>query len=58
MDALTVPIALDLLPIENADVVSPTGTTYKGARENHDICGVSILRGGASLENAVRRGYT
>ena len=59
MDALTVPIAaLDLLPAENADVVSPTASTYNGVRETNKICGVSILRGGASLENALRREYT
>ncbi|KAJ5594951.1 uncharacterized protein N7459_001159 [Penicillium hispanicum] len=50
--------ALDLLPAEVTQIVSPTGTGYHGMRETTDVCGVSILRAGASLESAMRRGYT
>ncbi|KAJ5902050.1 hypothetical protein N7495_002578 [Penicillium taxi] len=50
--------ALDLLPFEASTVVSPTGSSYHGVREACLLCGVSILRAGASLENALRRGYT
>ncbi|KAJ5083777.1 hypothetical protein N7456_013204 [Penicillium angulare] len=50
--------ALDLLPIQETNVLSPTGVEYQGAREAVEVCGVSILRAGASLENSMRRGYT
>ncbi|KAJ5760136.1 hypothetical protein N7520_007292 [Penicillium odoratum] len=50
--------ALDLLPVNETKVVSPTGAEYQGIRETTEVCGVSILRAGASLENAMRRGYT
>ncbi|KAJ6092956.1 hypothetical protein N7486_008245 [Penicillium sp. IBT 16267x] len=50
--------ALDLLPSEATTVVSPTGAEYQGIQETREVCGVSILRAGASLENALRRGYT
>ncbi|KAI9926604.1 hypothetical protein ASPWEDRAFT_141540 [Aspergillus wentii DTO 134E9] len=50
--------ALDILPSENFNVVSPTGTVYEGVRPTANVCGVSILRAGASLENSLRRGYT
>ncbi|KAJ5723059.1 hypothetical protein N7488_001094 [Penicillium malachiteum] len=50
--------ALDILPTENISVVSPTGAEYQGVREAQEVCAVSILRAGASLENAMRRGYT
>ncbi|KAJ5647611.1 hypothetical protein N7490_003983 [Penicillium lividum] len=50
--------ALDLLPANVTKVVSPTGAEYQGIRETTEVCGVSILRAGASLENAMRRGYT
>ncbi|KAJ5948471.1 hypothetical protein N7454_001778 [Penicillium verhagenii] len=50
--------ALDLLPSEVTKVISPTGVEYEGTRETREVCGVSILRAGASLENSMRRGYT
>jgi len=50
--------ALDFIPAEATNVISPTGTTYQGMRHTTSVCGVSILRAGASLENAMRRGYT
>ncbi|KAJ5785675.1 uncharacterized protein N7503_010887 [Penicillium pulvis] len=50
--------ALDLLPSKATTVVSPTGAEYQGIQETAEVCGVSILRAGASLENALRRGYT
>ncbi|KAJ5672356.1 hypothetical protein N7507_001483 [Penicillium longicatenatum] len=50
--------ALDLLSSEATKVTSPTGAEYQGIKETREVCGVSILRAGASLENALRRGYT
>ncbi|PKY08119.1 uracil phosphoribosyltransferase [Aspergillus campestris IBT 28561] len=50
--------ALDLLPVEELAVTSPTGSTYYGARQTQPLTSVSILRAGASLDNAVRRAYT
>ncbi|KAL3478154.1 uracil phosphoribosyltransferase-domain-containing protein [Aspergillus californicus] len=50
--------ALDLLPAQSTQVVCPTDVPFDGLREVVPICGVSILRAGASLENALRRAYT
>ncbi|KAJ5675018.1 uncharacterized protein N7477_004952 [Penicillium maclennaniae] len=43
---------------ERTAVISPTGSKYQGIQHTVPVCGVSILRAGASLENAMRRGYT
>ncbi|KAL2821306.1 uracil phosphoribosyltransferase-domain-containing protein [Aspergillus cavernicola] len=50
--------ALDMLPPQPTHVACPTGVTYEGVQESTPVCGVAILRAGASLENALRRGYT
>ncbi|EFX04170.1 uracil phosphoribosyltransferase [Grosmannia clavigera kw1407] len=50
--------ALDLVPTEAALVKSPTGVNYDGQRQSRAICGVSILRAGASFESALRNAAT
>jgi uracil phosphoribosyltransferase len=57
-DHLSFPIsALDLLPTERLTIRTPTGWTYEGRRQVKPVCGVSILRAGASFETALRRAY-
>ncbi|KAL4763350.1 uracil phosphoribosyltransferase [Aspergillus foveolatus] len=57
-DHLSIPIsALDLLPTERLTIRTPTGWTYEGRRQVKPVCGVSILRAGASFEAALRRAY-
>ncbi|KAL6232324.1 hypothetical protein BDW75DRAFT_232877 [Aspergillus navahoensis] len=48
---------LDLLPTEQLTIQTPTGWTYEGRRQVKPVCGVSILRAGASFEAALRRAY-
>ncbi|KAL4821981.1 uracil phosphoribosyltransferase-domain-containing protein [Aspergillus spinulosporus] len=54
---LLIAAALDLLPTERLTIRTPTGWTYEGRRQVKPVCGVSILRAGASFENALRRAY-
>eukprot|EP00744_Colponema_vietnamica_P003706 GILI01005634.1.p2 GENE.GILI01005634.1~~GILI01005634.1.p2 ORF type:complete len:230 (-),score=78.28 GILI01005634.1:1215-1904(-) len=42
------------LPTEDIDVMTPTGVAYKGAAPCKGICGVSIMRAGESMEQALR----
>ncbi|KAI1372218.1 uracil phosphoribosyltransferase-domain-containing protein [Hypoxylon crocopeplum] len=49
--------ALDFVPIESVEVVTPTGRTFRGARQVKPVCGVSILRAGASFEHVLRKAY-
>lgn len=46
--------ALGLLPTEATAVRTPTGTGYDGMRVNANVCGVSIVRSGESMEAALR----
>eukprot|EP00892_Ulva_mutabilis_P000898 jgi/Ulvmu1/10809/UM069_0045.1 len=52
---LVVEYALGLLPTEPQAVRTPTGTGYEGMRVNANVCGVSIVRSGESMEAALRR---
>lgn len=52
---LLVEEALTFLPIEEKEVVTPTGAVYKGAEFSGDICGVSIVRAGESMEKVVSK---
>ncbi|KAL4995915.1 uracil phosphoribosyltransferase-domain-containing protein [Aspergillus recurvatus] len=54
---LLIAAALDLLPSERLTIQTPTGWTYEGRRQVKPVCGVSILRAGASFEAALRRAY-
>lgn len=47
---LLVEAALDLMPFEPYDVQTPVGRTYEGLRITPQLCGVSIVRAGDSLE--------
>ncbi|KAH8680229.1 uracil phosphoribosyltransferase [Ilyonectria robusta] len=58
VSTLVMAAALNLLPVEASDVTTPTGATFQGALATKEVCGVSILRAGASMENALRRTYT
>ncbi len=46
--------ALNLLPFQEEMVQTPVGHIYKGLRFASDICGVSILRAGESMETELR----
>ncbi|PIN70053.1 uracil phosphoribosyltransferase [Candidatus Woesearchaeota archaeon CG11_big_fil_rev_8_21_14_0_20_43_8] len=45
---------LNFLPIEEKRVVTPTGSDFKGAVFRGEICAVSIVRAGESMEHAVK----
>ncbi|PBC32978.1 Uridine-cytidine kinase [Apis cerana cerana] len=52
---LVIEYALSLLPFEDVTVETPQGVLYNGKRAATDkICGVSILRAGETMEQAVR----
>eukprot|EP00796_Vickermania_ingenoplastis_P007186 gene7186-5048_t len=52
---LVVEAALCLIPVEPCNVITPTGTVFKGVRpDDHGIMGVSILRAGESMERVLR----
>ncbi|CAL7943393.1 unnamed protein product [Xylocopa violacea] len=52
---LVIEYALSLLPFEDVTVETPQGVLYQGKRAATDkICGVSILRAGETMEQAVR----
>ncbi|XP_018353927.1 PREDICTED: uridine-cytidine kinase-like 1 isoform X1 [Trachymyrmex septentrionalis] len=52
---LVIEYALSLLPFEDVTVETPQGVLYGGKRGATDkICGVSILRAGETMEQAVR----
>jgi len=46
--------ALGTLPFDNQSVITPTGATYEGVQFTGKVCGVSIVRAGESMENALR----
>eukprot|EP00884_Botryococcus_braunii_P007954 jgi/Botrbrau1/1715/Bobra.116_2s0057.1 len=51
---LVVEAGLGLLPFSEKCVVTPTGHTYVGVDFAKKLCGVSIIRSGESMENALR----
>jgi uracil phosphoribosyltransferase len=51
---LIVEEGLALLPVAEKPVVTPTGATYNGVAPTAGICGVSIMRAGESMEQALR----
>ncbi|KAI9099946.1 uridine kinase [Phlyctochytrium arcticum] len=42
------------LPVSNIDVVTPIGKIYKGVVSNEQVCGVSVIRAGATMERGLR----
>eukprot|EP00245_Coleochaete_scutata_P005936 TRINITY_DN19968_c0_g1_i1.p1 TRINITY_DN19968_c0_g1~~TRINITY_DN19968_c0_g1_i1.p1 ORF type:complete len:483 (-),score=81.72 TRINITY_DN19968_c0_g1_i1:1004-2452(-) len=51
---LVVEHGLGHLPFKEMQVVTPTGSTYVGVDFCKKLCGVSIIRSGESMENALR----
>eukprot|EP01116_Phalansterium_solitarium_P024146 TRINITY_DN8756_c0_g1_i2.p1 TRINITY_DN8756_c0_g1~~TRINITY_DN8756_c0_g1_i2.p1 ORF type:complete len:241 (+),score=63.77 TRINITY_DN8756_c0_g1_i2:402-1124(+) len=45
---------LGFLPFETATIRTPTGALYNGVTFTTKVCGVSIVRAGESMENALR----
>ncbi|KND02157.1 uridine kinase [Spizellomyces punctatus DAOM BR117] len=42
------------LPFGNADVITPIGSIYKGVIWKEQVCGVSVIRSGATMERGLR----
>jgi len=51
---LVVEAGLGLLPFAEKTVITPTGSSYVGVEFARKLCGVSIIRSGESMENALR----
>lgn len=51
---LIVEEGLNLLPVVSKDVMTPTQVPYHGVEHKQGICGVSIMRAGESMEQALR----
>lgn len=51
---LIVEEGLNLLPVQEVDIATPTQAVYKGVAPQVAICGVSIMRAGESMEAALR----
>jgi len=45
---------LNLLPVKNKKITTPTGSEFQGAEFEGKICAVSIVRAGESMEKAAR----
>ena len=54
MFAQVVEAGLGHLPFQERTVVTPTGQQYVGVDFAKRLCGVSIIRSGESMENALR----
>ncbi|KAJ3219280.1 Uracil phosphoribosyltransferase, synthesizes UMP from uracil [Dinochytrium kinnereticum] len=51
---LLVEEALNHLPVQNKNVITPTGSNYDGVTFEGKICGVSIMRAGEAMEQGLR----
>lgn len=51
---LVVEHGLGYLPFRETQVVTPTGQEYNGVTFANKLCGVSVIRSGESMENALR----
>nr|GFD01159.1 uridine kinase-like protein 3 isoform X2 [Tanacetum cinerariifolium] len=51
---LVVEHGLGHLPFTEKQVVTPTGSVYTGVDFCKRLCGVSVIRSGESMENALR----
>mmetsp|Transcript_22942 Transcript_22942/g.63675 ORF Transcript_22942/g.63675 Transcript_22942/m.63675 type:complete len:463 (+) Transcript_22942:379-1767(+) len=51
---LVVEAGLGLLPFTEKTITTPTGASYVGVDFSRKLCGVSIIRSGESMENALR----
>ncbi|PLN86118.1 uracil phosphoribosyltransferase [Aspergillus taichungensis] len=48
-------LAINHVPMEAYPIQTPINSTYEGLRFTKGVCGVSILRAGASMEQALRQ---
>ncbi|WP_248290933.1 uracil phosphoribosyltransferase [Pseudoalteromonas arctica] len=46
--------SLELVPFKDMNVTTPVGETYKGKQFAEQLCAVSIVRAGESMENELR----
>lgn len=51
---LIVEEGLNCIPVADLQVTTPTQVAYNGVQAVHGICGVSIMRAGESMEQALR----
>ncbi|GAB7349926.1 hypothetical protein MBLNU459_g0627t1 [Dothideomycetes sp. NU459] len=50
--------ALNRVPVQPHNVQTPTGSTYSGLQHTGGVCGVSVLRAGSSMEQALRETWS
>ncbi|KAH0333939.1 PRTase-like protein, partial [Aureobasidium melanogenum] len=50
--------ACDFLPVDEYEGITPTTSAFTGVRQTTKVCGVSILRAGASFEEPLRQAYS
>ncbi|KAK6003567.1 hypothetical protein QM012_009338 [Aureobasidium pullulans] len=48
----------DFLPVDEFEGITPTSSSFTGVRQTAKVCGVSILRAGASFEEPLRQAYS
>jgi len=51
---LVIEEALNYLPFQPKTIITPTGSEYQGLEWTQNICGVSIIRAGESMETGLR----
>ncbi|KAJ3678248.1 hypothetical protein LUZ60_002051 [Juncus effusus] len=51
---LVVEHGLGILPFTEKQVITPTGSVYTGVDFSKRLCGISVIRSGESMENALR----
>ncbi|XP_006647152.1 uridine kinase-like protein 3 [Oryza brachyantha] len=51
---LVVEHGLGHLPFKEKQVITPTGSVYTGVEFSKRLCGISVIRSGESMENALR----
>ncbi len=51
---LVIEEGLSFLPFGETTIMTPTGVEYKGVKFTSRLCGVSVIRAGESMENALR----
>ncbi|XP_020089271.1 uridine kinase-like protein 3 [Ananas comosus] len=51
---LVVEHGLGHLPFKEKQVITPTGSVYTGVEFSRRLCGISVIRSGESMENALR----
>ncbi|KAF2473860.1 uridine-cytidine kinase 2 [Lindgomyces ingoldianus] len=55
MAGMLIEKAVDFLPLEPAQVITPQGNVYMGLRKTAEVSAVVILRGGSAFETGLRR---